>query len=116
MVQISYIYIVDMPIDFSYEDVGDIDPLLLDVNDDGDNDGVDDNDEDDHDGVGDNDEDDHDGVGDNVNESNDDNDADNVSVSSDISLASTVLREGVAEDAFIQDFLEDSTGDYCREN
>ena len=111
----NFIYIVESHIDFSNEEVGDIDPLLLDVNDDGDNDGVDDNDEDDHDGVGDNDEDDHDGVGDNANESNDDNDADNVSVSSeqsDISLASTVLLE----DVFIQEFLEDSTGDYCREN
>ena len=47
--------------------MGDIDPLLLDVNDAGDNDCVDDN------------EDDHDGVGDNANESNDDN----ISVSSE---------------------------------
>ena len=53
-----------------------------------------------------------DGVGDNANENNDDNDADNVSVSSDISLTSTVHLD----DAFIQDFLEDLTGDYCREN
>ena len=97
----NFIYIVETPIDFSNEEVGDIDPLLLDVNDDGDNDGVDDNDEDDHDGVGDNDEDDHDGVGDNANESNDDN----VSVSSeqsDVSLASTVLWED-----YLQEFLED---------
>ena len=69
--------------------MGDIDPLLLDVNDAGDNDGVDDN------------EDDHDGVGDNANESNDDN----ISVSSeqsDVSLVSTVLWED-----YLQEFLED---------
>ena len=84
--------------------MGDIDPLHLDVNDDGDNnDAVGDNDED---------EDDHDGVGDNANENNNDNDSENVSVSSDISLASTVQLD----EAFFQDFLEDSTGDYCREN
>ena len=85
----NFIYIVETPIDFSNEEVGDIDPLLLDVNDAGDNDGVDDN------------EDDHDGVGDNANESNDDN----VSVSSeqsDVSLASTVLWED-----YLQEFLED---------
>ena len=78
-----------MPIDFSNEEVDDIDPLLLDVNDAGDNDGVDDN------------EDDHDGVGDNANESNDDN----ISVSSeqsDASLASTVLWED-----YLEEFLED---------
>ena len=58
--------------------MGDVDPLLLDVNDAGDNDGVDDN------------EDDHDGVGVNANESNDDN----ISVSSeqsDVSLAYCAL-------------------------
>ena len=69
--------------------MGEIDPLLLDVNDAGDNDGVDDN------------EDDHDGVGDNANESNDDN----ISVSSeqsDASLASTVLWED-----YLEEFLED---------
>ena len=85
----NFIYIVETPIDFSNEEVGDIDPLLLDVNDAGDNDGVDDN------------EDDHDGVGDNANESNDDN----ISVSSeqsDVSLASTVLWED-----YLQEFLED---------
>ena len=80
------------PIDFSNEEVGEIDPLLLDVNDvndAGDNDGADDN------------EDDHDGVGDNANESNNDN----ISVSSeqsDVSLASTVLWED-----YLQEFLED---------
>ena len=85
----NFIYIVETPIDFSNESVGDIDPLLLDINDAGDNDGVDDN------------EDDHDGVGDNANESNDDN----VSVSSeqsDVSLVSTVLWED-----YLQEFLED---------
>ena len=84
----NFIYNVETPIDFSNESVGD--PVLLDVNDAGDNDGIDDN------------ADDHDGVGDNANESNDDN----VSVSSeksDVSLASTVLWE----DLFIQEFLED---------
>ena len=84
----NFIYIVETPIDFSNEEVGDIDPLLLDVNDAGDNDGVDDN------------EDDHDGVGDNANESNDDN----ISVSSeqsDASLASTVLWED-----YLQEFSE----------
>ena len=70
--------------------MGDIDPLLLDVNDAGDNDGVDDN-EDDHDGVGDN-EDDHDGVGDGVDDNANESNDDNISVSSkqsDVSLAST---------------------------
>ena len=88
----NFIYIVETPIDFSNEEVGEIDPLLLDVNDvndAGDNDGVDDN------------EDDHDGVGDNANESNDDN----ISVSSeqsDASLASSVLWED-----YLEEFLED---------
>ena len=90
------IYIVETPIDYSNDAEGDIDPLQLEVND---NNDADDNDDD---------EDDHDGLVDNAN----DNDSDSVSVSSDISLASTV----VLDEAFFQDFLEDSTVDYYREN
>ena len=89
----NFIYIVETPIDFSNESVGDIDPLLLDVNDAGDNDGVDDSKVD------------HDGVGDNANESNDDN----ISVSSeqsDASLASTVRSENYVQE-FLEKFLED---------
>ena len=47
-----------------------------------------------------------------ANENNYDNDSDNGSVSSDISLASTVQLD----ETFFQDFLEDSTTDYYKEN
>ena len=74
---------------------GDIDPLQLEVND---NNGADDNDdnEDDHDGLLDNanDEDED------ANENNYDNDSDCVSVSSDISLASTVQLDEAFLDIF----------------
>ena len=55
----------------------------------------------------------------NDHEENEEQHDENVSVTSehsDISLASTVLLEGIAEEAFLQDFLIDSTGDFCREN
>ena len=103
----NFIYIVETPIDFSNEEVGDIDPLLLDVNDAGDNDGVDDN-EDDHDGVGDN-EDDHDGVGDGVDDNANETNDDNMSISSeqsDASLASTVLWEDYVQE-YLEELLED---------
>ena len=91
-----YIYIVETPIDYSNDAEDDIDPLQLEVNEDThNNDAVVDNDEDED-----------------ANENNYDNDSDNVSVSSDISLASTVQLD----EAFFQDFLEDSTADYYREN
>ena len=102
-----YIYIVETPIDYSNGAEGDIDPLQLEVNDNNDADDNDDN-EDDHDGLVDNDNDEDE----DANENNYDNHSDSVSVSSDISLPSTVLLD----EAFFQDFLEDSTVDYYREN
>ena len=90
----NFIYIVETPIDFSNEEEGDIDPLLLDVND-----GVDDNDDLD---VGDNDEYDLYGVGDNGNENDDNDNDDNASEQSDDSMVSTVLWD----DMYIHKFLE----------
>ena len=90
----NFIYIVETPIDFSNEEVGEIDPLLLDVND-----GVDDNDDLD---VGDNDEYDLYGVGDNGNENDDNDNDDNASEQSDDSMVSTVLWD----DMYIHEFLE----------
>ena len=87
----NFIYIVETPIDFSNESEGDIDPLLLDGNDAGDNDDV-------NDGVG-------DGVDDNANETNDDN----MSISSeqsDASLASTVPWEDYVQE-YLEELLED---------
>ena len=90
----NFIYIVEIPIDFSNESEGDIDPLLLDGNDAGDNDDV-------NDGV-------CDGVDDNANEINDDNISinteqsdDDMSISSDASLATTMPWED-----YVQEYLE----------
>ena len=81
-------------IEFSNESEGDIDPLLLDGNDAGDNDDV-------NDGV-------RDCVDDNANETNDDTISisseqsdDNMSISSDASLATTMPWED-----YVQEYLE----------
>ena len=93
---------METPIDFSNESEGDIDPLLLDGNDAGDNDDV-------NNGVG-------DGVDDNANETNDDDisisneqNDDNMSIiseQSDASLASTVPWEDYVQE-YLEGLLED---------
>ena len=91
----NVIYIVEIPIDFSNQSDGDIDPLLLDGNDAGDNN------DDVNDGG-------FDGVDDNGNEINDDNISinseqsdDDTSISSDDSLATTMPWED-----YVQEYLE----------